>query len=176
VELFNEGEKLEEGVHYQCIFYGGALLAHYSTSADSGEDDFIQMLRINRHSVVVMDSDKAKNDAALKPRVERVIREAEKNEATIAWVTTGREIENYIPDSILSSHFQRKFQLEQFKNLSEEYKKMKEVENFDKVSFARKIVTAPEYTKEALSSQLDLKEQMQKVLEYIRIANTKITS
>lgn len=37
LEMFNDGNKLEEGLHYQFIFYGGALLSHYSTQ----DDDFI---------------------------------------------------------------------------------------------------------------------------------------
>lgn len=97
MELISKG-KIVEGAHYQCVFYGGRLLAHLN--ADSGSGSGIPMLKVNRNSIVIIDSDRRKKDTPLNDTKRRIIREIESN-GGIAWVTGGREIENYIPASAL---------------------------------------------------------------------------
>jgi putative ATP-dependent endonuclease of OLD family len=105
VELWTDG-KLQEQVHYQCVWYGGALLANVSFEGNVPDEALVNALRVNRHAIVLMDSDRREASTPLKPRVERVRKELEGQEG-IAWVTAGREVENYIPLEALRAAFER---------------------------------------------------------------------
>ena len=100
LELYTSGQ-LKEGVHYQCVFYGGRLLSHLTgaVSADNTQD-WIGVLRVNRHAILVMDSDRASEEDRLNDTKLRVISELEEVTAC-AWVTQGREIENYLDAELL---------------------------------------------------------------------------
>lgn len=87
-------EVLLEGVHYNIMFYGGALITHLSAS-DEALDEFIRLRDLNRNMAIVIDSDRDRKMAELKPHVRRLISEMT-GENVIVWVTDGREIENYI--------------------------------------------------------------------------------
>ena len=96
-ELFSDGQ-LRDGVHYLCLIYGGSILANYSFDDPECAEQLIAALRVNRHAIVLIDSDKQNAAFPLKERAARVAQEA-RNSAGIGWVTAGREVENYIPDS-----------------------------------------------------------------------------
>jgi putative ATP-dependent endonuclease of the OLD family len=72
------------------------LLAGMTFESEVPDNDLVAAMQVNRHAIIMMDSDRRSPDAALKPRVQRVCEEAEKSGA-VAWVTSGREVENYIP-------------------------------------------------------------------------------
>ena len=58
VELCSDGG-LREGRDYQCVFYGGSLLARTQfTSPETADDELINLLGINPNVVVVCDSDR----------------------------------------------------------------------------------------------------------------------
>lgn len=85
---------LIEGLHYSIMFYGGRLLAHLS--ADDNEiSDFISLRRLNQNSAIVIDSDKQSSNAKLNNTKKRIIDEFGPK---LAWVTKGREIENYVSE------------------------------------------------------------------------------
>lgn len=91
--------ELIEGVHYVIMFYGGRLLAHLSNEDEIAVvDDFISLRRLNRRGVILIDSDRMKPGARLNDTKMRLIREFNTGPGH-AWVTAGREIENYLPDS-----------------------------------------------------------------------------
>lgn len=95
VELMTAG-KLREGAHYQCVFYGGRLLAHLS--ADPPEQqlcDIVQILRVNKNAIIIMDSDKRNSKTRLNGTKTRIRDEMAKMDA-LCWITKGREIENYV--------------------------------------------------------------------------------
>lgn len=163
LEMFNDGNKLEEGLHYQFIFYGGALLSHYSTQ----DDDFINLLKINKNSYVVMDSDKRNVRSQLKDRVKRIKEELPHTH----WVTKGKEIENYLPSAALTSYFGKDVQVKQFDLFPDIYKNNKHIKSFDKVQFAAEIIQDSNYTKESLSKCLDLEQQLKKLITFIRKSN-----
>jgi putative ATP-dependent endonuclease of the OLD family len=113
IELWDD--ELKEGVNFQCLFTGGRLTESLSfddpdatpataegslPDADGLVDDFIKVLKINRHAVVMMDRDRDEGQE-LKPWVKRIVEESERM-GGIAWVTAGREVENYIPMKVLS--------------------------------------------------------------------------
>jgi len=90
---------LTEGVHYTIMFYGGGLIKHLSASEES-TSDFIKLLKLNRNCAVVLDSDKSSKNDVLKDSAQRIVKEIS-DSGRIAWVTKGREIENYVDYSSL---------------------------------------------------------------------------
>jgi predicted ATP-dependent endonuclease of OLD family len=91
--------RLIEGVHYTIMFYGGGLISHLSVD-DSAIDDFIKLRDLNRNIAVLIDSDKDKPRAQLKPAAKRLRDEISKD-GGIVWITKGREIENYVPHEVM---------------------------------------------------------------------------
>jgi predicted ATP-dependent endonuclease of OLD family len=94
-------QELKEGIHYSIMFYGGRLLSHLTLDNPESEK-FIQLCRLNQKSAIVMDSDKDSSQDNLNATKNRILEEFEKEEEfkekeRFAWVTQGREIENYIP-------------------------------------------------------------------------------
>lgn len=86
-------DTLVEGIHYSIMFYGGRLLSHL-TADDDEVTEFIKLRSLNQNLCVIMDSDKANARAKLNDTKERILREFDKGSSK-AWVTKGREIENY---------------------------------------------------------------------------------
>lgn len=91
--------RLIEGVHYTIMFYGGGLISHLSVE-DSSIDDFIKLRDLNRNIAIIVDSDKDKQRAQLKPAAKRLRDEMSKG-GGIVWITKGREIENYVPHDVM---------------------------------------------------------------------------
>ncbi len=91
---------LKEGVHYSIMFYGGRLLNHLSAT-DEDLAGFIDLLAMNRHTALIMDSDR---DAPRKPvnATKQRLRKELESSGNLAWVTAGREIENYVEKGILA--------------------------------------------------------------------------
>ena len=105
IDLYSEGQ-LTEHVHYEVVSYGGSLLSHIRFDGAVEEpkvpaEDLVQAIRISPHSIVVMDRDRKNGTASLKTWVERVVTEATQSGA-LAWVTSGREIENYLSPSLIA--------------------------------------------------------------------------
>lgn len=171
IQLFNDGAPIEEGLHYQCVFHSGSLLAHYSASAEE-TDPLIKMLKVNRNMVVLMDSDRRSSSARLKGRVKRVVSEINGLDRALSWVTKGREIENYIPNNVLSEFFSKPTSLDEFDSVAEKFKEAKGIDTFDKVKFASEIIDIPSFTRESLSKHLDLENKVTEVITYIRECNS----
>lgn len=94
---------IHEGVHYSVMFYGGALRKHLSALEPTSEvlAQFVSLLPLNRNPVIVMDSDLSSPDGELSPVVSNLMDEITTN-GGLAWVTAGRDIENYVPHSIMT--------------------------------------------------------------------------
>lgn len=92
---------LVEGVHYSIVFYGGALIRHLSAD-DEALEEFIRLRQLNRNFAMVLDSDKAGPREKLKPAAERLKTEIATG-GGIAWITKGREIENYVRPELLQA-------------------------------------------------------------------------
>ncbi|WP_065257375.1 ATP-dependent nuclease [Pseudomonas bananamidigenes] len=87
---------LVEGLHYSIMFYGGRLLSHLAADEqEDGADDFIDLQSLNRNSAILIDSDRSSAQGVLRQSKVRVMKEIEAS-GGVAWVTKGREIENYI--------------------------------------------------------------------------------
>lgn len=92
--LLEVDSELREGIHYSIMFYGGRLLSHLSASDDE-VSEFIQLLNLNRNAAIIMDSDKSNVNDDINNTKKRI--RDEFATVGVAWVTAGREIENYIP-------------------------------------------------------------------------------
>jgi hypothetical protein len=94
---------LLEGIHYSILFYGGRLLSHYMggeiDSLEPSVGDFISMLDVNRNMAIIIDSDKKDSTQDINATKKRLI-EAFDQSGAFAWITAGREIENYVPEDI----------------------------------------------------------------------------
>ncbi len=162
---------LIEGVHYSIMFYGGRLLSHLSAD-DPEVNDFISLRQINQHLAIVIDSDQPKRGANLNATKQRVRKEFDKGPG-FAWVTKGREIENYLPvDRILAAvqaihpSTDQLAGIGQFDNLLRRTKDGGATSSFDKVKIAHAITEH-----KADLSLLDLKEKVTALAHFIQAAN-----
>ncbi len=93
--------EMVEGIHYSIMFYGGRLLGHLSASDDE-VSEFIELRGLNRHVALVMDSDRKHPDGPINATKQRLIDEFAMH-GGIAWLTAGREIENYVAHDALQA-------------------------------------------------------------------------
>jgi AAA15 family ATPase/GTPase len=93
-------EDLIEGVHYSIMFYGGKLFTHLTALDDDEEieeiEDFISVKNLNRNTVIMFDSDRNSSEGKLLEQKLRLQAEFDQDTAGFAWITEGREIENYL--------------------------------------------------------------------------------
>ncbi len=163
IGLYSEG-KIREGAHYQCVFYGGRLLAHLSANdPDVDEGEVVKVLRVNRNALVLMDSDKRKPRQRLNKSKQRIISEI-KEYGDMAWVTAGKEVENYLPhDALRALYPGAKLpllgQYEDFRTYLDGVKRG-EGERFSrrKVIFAEQVI--PHISRESLARTLDLENKI----------------
>ncbi len=99
--------ELIEGLHYSIMFYGGRLLSHLSAEErdikDQEVNKFIDLRSLNRNISIVIDSDRKQEDNSINETKQRIVGEFN-TDTGFAWITEGREIENYIePDSLLEA-------------------------------------------------------------------------
>lgn len=163
LEIFCDNQ-LEEGKHYQFLYYGGRLLSQYSAKE---ETDLISIITTNRNAVIVMDSDKRSQAIPLNDTKKRINQEFDKL-GMFCWVTKGKEIENYIPKEAVELRFKRAINKECGKyELFPEY-----IKPYDKNFTSRKVPFANEIkdyiTKENSLPILDLKDQITKLYASIR--------
>lgn len=95
-------DKFLENKHYAFLFYGGAVLKHLGDGEEEENEDRLSIFATSRYGCVVMDSDRKQKDAKDRPAVRRIKtlfpNDREDGECFVGhWITSGREIENYIP-------------------------------------------------------------------------------
>lgn len=101
IELWSEG-KLKEGTHYQIVFYGGRLLSHLTAGNPTAATGSIAILKANRNSIIMIDSDKRSRNAQINESKKRIKQEFA-NMDSLCWITKGKEIENYIPAGVVDA-------------------------------------------------------------------------
>jgi putative ATP-dependent endonuclease of the OLD family len=180
VEIYSGGT-LQEHRDYECAFYGGSVLKHFTADEPAGDSDAINVLRVNRNSVLIGDSDKTAADSPLKDRLQKM-NEAMQAMGAHIWITEAKEIENYIPASAIEKRFAVTVlpdvgQYEQFHretnkdangaNMPSDYwHKHSLPGTFDKVALARDII--PHLSKDTLANRFDLEKQMGEICDLIR--------
>lgn len=176
IELMSDGE-LREGTDYQCVFYGGRLLAHLSADdPDSDHNDLIKILRVNRNAILIMDSDLKGPEGDITPTKKRMLKEL-RAIGGFAWVTAGREVENYISKQALSKFYSKKNlrTLAKTESFPKYLNKIKpgEGKRFEsnKVRYAARI--CPHITREGVAETLNLETQVSTAIKHIRVWNGK---
>ncbi len=180
IQLYSEGA-LREGRDYQCAFYGGALLARVEFQpAEEETEELVNLFRVNSNIIVMCDGDRASENFPIKDRVERIRKEVENIPGAHIWITAAREIENYLPGSVLEKaldlpslpdperyapFFPRteapdKSYLEA--NMSRKH--------FDKMHLATRSV--PYMTKDIMAGRFDWEDQMKAIVCRIKSWNT----
>jgi len=174
IQLWSDGE-LREGVHYQCVFYGGRLLAHLSAEdPDINAEEAVKILRVNRNAILLIDSDRRKKGAHLNDTKKRIIGEIEQMQG-MAWVTAGKEVENYIPVKALEAYSNKSpvQPIEQYEAMEDYLDGLKEGEGKryerNKVLFAERMV--PALSKQDLESLPDLRDKLTDTCNRIRTWN-----
>lgn len=177
---------LIEGLHYSIMFYGGGLRYHLSFSRHGEKEniskppqDLIDVLKINQRAIVVMDSDRKKRGAHIN-ETKRRIREECETSGGIAWITHGREIENYLSPKAVIDACEKligkriSFSLDEYEKFDEALEKAlylvgekKLKYSTDKANYARHFASSFEIT----DMSLDLKKQVEALVEKIEIWN-----
>ncbi len=94
---------LVEGVHFSIMFYGGRLSCHLTARAQTDgniENNLISVRKLNQKAVIIIDSDRSKSQDRLSDTKKRLQIEFDSGPG-FAWVTKGREIENYLDEEKL---------------------------------------------------------------------------
>ena len=175
---------LIEGVHYSIMFYGGRLLSHVSAD-DDDVDEFIELRALNRNLAVMIDSDRKTARTPINATKRRLVDEFAKH-GGIAWITKGREVENYIEYGLLQDavkavhsgtykapvsggqfdhalYYARRAEKGEAGNVA-----IKSAEtNVDKVKVARHVVESGRVTLDPL----DLKKRIREIVTMIEMAN-----
>lgn len=98
---------LREAIHYSIVTYGGKLLSGFTAGGDGGREleKLIQLMRVNPHFCVLMDSDVTSSDGEINETKKRIVAECHAS-ANLPWVTWGATIENYYPGERIASALQ----------------------------------------------------------------------
>jgi AAA domain, putative AbiEii toxin, Type IV TA system len=136
------GGNFVEGIHYSIMYYGGRLASHLSNATDSAEiSDFISLRRLNRRGVMVIDSDREGPRKSINSTKRRLQNEFDLGPGH-AWITDGREIENYLPPEQVQ------------KALSEIHPKAVQSDGYDK--YANVLSIKSHSGKQAVASKVDV--------------------
>ena len=169
--LKSADSSLVEGVDYSIMFYGGRLLSHL-TADDEEVLDFISLRNLNRNVAILIDSDKPTPHAAINATKRRV---ADELTNSVAWITAGREIENYVPAAAIASALAELYP-SKFDRISDpgryghrlRYVQKKTgaiISQVDKVKVAKFVTRS-----KADLSELDLNMRMTQLVKFIRDA------
>ena len=178
IQLYSDGA-WREGRDYQCVFYGGTLLAGIELQPPEEETGLVNLLRVNPNIVVVCDGDRDAEDLPVKSRVERLRTEVENIPGGHIWITEAKEIENYVPGSVLAQALEEPSlpdpgQYESFfprrASSGESYLEAKmDRRHYDKVELA--VQSARHMTKDIMTDRYDWEDQMEIIVARIRCWN-----
>jgi energy-coupling factor transporter ATP-binding protein EcfA2 len=166
-------QSLVEGIHYSVMFYGGRLAAHLSNAPESDVAEFISLRRLNRRGVMIIDSDRASSHAPINATKKRLQLEFDGGPGH-AWITAGREIENYLPGNQLEAAIKAAVPSSTVLGSFSRYENTLQIRRArgievqaPKVDVARRIVATftPDF------DRLDLRDQMQRLHKFILQAN-----
>jgi hypothetical protein len=171
--IHSKASDLIEGLHYSIMFYGGRLLSHLSAD-DPVINEFISLRRLNRNISIVIDSDRSTPEQEINDTKKR-IREEFDNGPGFAWITKGREIENYIAIDVLEGAVKTVHtSIESLAKKGDYENRLKSAIvggaekdlDMDKVKIAKEVAKGT-----AGFGVLDLEEQVQKIVKFIKDSN-----
>jgi len=159
--------ELVEGQHYAVMFYGGRLLNHLSVD-DEEVGEFIALRRLNRHAVVLIDSDGTSAKTRINATKQRVVDEFEGGGPGFAWVTAGRTIENYLPKDTLHAAARQQNRTSAWAGGRWDNPVAVRGKKIDKVRLARDVCRDEG---RSLLEPLDLQDRMPQLIAFLRHAN-----
>jgi hypothetical protein len=175
--------ELVEGIDYAVMFYGGRLLSHVSLERDEpplSAEEVIKLLRINQHSAILIDCDKASESDEINETKQRIVKECQES-GVLCWVSAGREIENYLtPESISDAYDSitgttQKVSLGRFEKIEDAIQtaysqgwRASFGYDRDKPGYARKIVA---HINDSVPDRFDLRTKVDELVKQIRAAN-----
>ena len=170
IELASDG-LLKENTHYQILFYGGRLLAHLSGETRyEDESELISLFLANRNSILVMDSDKKTQNSKINQTKKRIQKEF-KDSGSFAWVTKGREIENYLSQRVINIEYGINKQIEQYQNIGEflnnAQKSSKFGDNYIHNKYKKSVALVSHMKHEDLNV-LDLEDKINQIVKRIK--------
>nr|WP_305810233.1 AAA family ATPase [Photobacterium kishitanii] len=182
--LNTKDKNLIEGIHYSIMFYGGRLASHLSgydkDELKEHEQELISLRKLNRNSVIMIDSDKATPQRQINSTKKR-LRDEFNQGPGFAWVTEGREVENYLDEdnlehTVVAVHPQSATKLRskgKWENLLEFTHKTTSKNNTKPYPMASKVKVANYYTREfqADLSKLDLEKRINQLVAFIKVSN-----
>lgn len=168
IDLWSNG-KYKEGMNYQCVFYGGRLLSN-TTFEEENIDNLINLMNVNKNSIILIDSDKTYPSKPINDTKRRIQQEYENNNQ-LCWITKGKEIENYVPKQILDMLYEQKVdeEFQQYTTIDTFLNKYKENEGEkfkrSKIKYAQQYVE--KMTIDNMRDVLDIDSNMKKVIKEI---------
>lgn len=167
---------LIEGIHYSVMFYGGRLASHLSNAPDSEEvDNFISLRRLNRRGVIVIDSDRRGARCPINATKRRLQAEFDSGPGH-AWITEGREIENYLMPSDLRAAIATIHPTAKYASAQSKYDSVLSMISVrEKGTTASKVDIARHISQKCKPdlSMLDLRKRIQALLKFINDSNPK---
>lgn len=170
IDLYTDGS-IKEGSHYTVMYYGGKILSHFEAIEPDERSKLISMVTINRNVAVLMDSDRQRsNSSKISPRrrlndtKQRIVNEVERMHG-FTWVTAGREIENYVDNTIWQKV--AKVALD----IPDEYEQVWQfppIARLKKTKVELAHLAAELLTKTDVVSRLDLAKQLDLLCQHIR--------
>lgn len=164
---------LIEGIHFSIMFFGGGLMKHVSGTDEVDVDEFVSLLRLNQRCCMLFDSDLANAEGALSESKVRLIAEFD-DTVGFAWVTAGREIENYLPYEPLMECLKSVHPSVATQPRKGDYTRRMRFKNEDgNERAADKVKIALRYVKEnkANLDVLDLAERVEALVKFVRECN-----
>ncbi|CAK2594415.1 putative ATP-dependent endonuclease of the OLD family [Vibrio crassostreae] len=177
-------DSLVEGIHYSIMFYGGRLASHLSgydpDELEEHEKELISLRKLNRSSVIMIDSDKAAPQSRINDTKKR-LRDEFNMGPGFAWVTEGREVENYLDedkleDTVTAVHPKSAIKLRakgKWENLLEFTHKTVSKNKAKPYPTASKVKVANHYTDNypADLTKLDLNKRLNQLVTFIKKSN-----
>jgi predicted ATP-dependent endonuclease of OLD family len=161
--------KFREGIEYSIMFYGGRLLSHLTLIEYLNSDNFINLIKINKNAIVVIDSDRKEQEDAINKTKKRI--SSEVSDKGFVWITKGKEIENYINHKDINAFLIRnkedcRVEYGQYVDVVSKLKRKMESKKY----LSSKVLLAEQLVKHFDNSSLnvlDLKSKMSKVMRIV---------
>ena len=146
------------------------LYLSHLTISDMEINELVNLLKVNRNSIILIDSDKKSDQSRINNTKSRIKKECEENNI-MCWITNGREIENYLSIDIIKNSLNTESNI-----LFNKFEDIKNVLNSlgenlgnkfeaDKVKYAK--IFIENMTIDNCKNILDLDSNMKKVVKII---------
>lgn len=180
IELLTDGT-MKEGLDYQCAFYGGSILSHYT--ANPASNGRLNLLQVNPNAVLLADGDRTSKGSRIKQRVRDIKNEIEALPKSHVWVSKAKEVESYVPLEVLRDLFNkpRLKVIDQYEPFSKEptkrspdkgyFQKHSPTKTFNKVDFAQRVI--PKLKLLELKTIFEWEKEMDQIVRTIQSWNER---